>query len=116
VDEFALQLLDAMAALLALKQEERHRHARQGEHPGGGGEHVGDAGIRLGLALLLGEQAELLCPGLPWRNIRGIGNWLRHQYDSVDVDAIWRTVVDDLPPLQRAVASALSNPSAKPPA
>jgi uncharacterized protein with HEPN domain len=30
----------------------------------------------------------VLCPGLPWRDIRGIGNWLRHQYDQVDVDSI----------------------------
>lgn len=62
-------------------------------------------------AIRLGDQAEILCPGLPWRNIRGIGNWLRHQYDRVDVEAIWRTVVDDLPPLQSAVTRALSNPS-----
>jgi uncharacterized protein with HEPN domain len=63
-------------------------------------------------AIRLGEQAEVLCPGLPWRNIRGIGNWLRHQYDHVDVDAIWRTVADDRPPLERAVQRALSNPPA----
>jgi uncharacterized protein with HEPN domain len=63
-------------------------------------------------AIRLGDQAEVLCPGLPWRNIRGIGNWLRHQYDYVDVEAIWRTVRNDLPPLQAAVARALSNPSA----
>jgi uncharacterized protein with HEPN domain len=62
-------------------------------------------------AIRLGDQVEILCPGLPWRNIRGIGNSLRHQYDRVDVEAIWRTVVDDLPPLQSAVTRALSNPS-----
>ena len=28
-------------------------------------------------AMRLGEDAERLCPGLPWHNIRGIGNWLR---------------------------------------
>jgi len=61
-------------------------------------------------AIRLGEQAEVLCPGLPWRDIRGIGNWLRHQYDHVDVDAIWRTITDDLPPLEGAVARALSKP------
>jgi uncharacterized protein with HEPN domain len=37
-------------------------------------------------AVRLGDDAERLCPGLPWRNIRGIGNWLRHRYDSVDVE------------------------------
>lgn len=60
-------------------------------------------------AIRLGDQAEVLCPGLPWRDIRGIGNWLRHQYDRVDVEAIWRTVMDELPPLQSAVTRALSN-------
>jgi uncharacterized protein with HEPN domain len=50
-------------------------------------------------AVRLGEQADILCPGLPWRDIRGIGNWLRHQYDDVDPQTIWRTVVNDLPPL-----------------
>jgi uncharacterized protein with HEPN domain len=27
-------------------------------------------------AVRLGEDAESRCPGLPWRDIRGIGNWL----------------------------------------
>jgi uncharacterized protein with HEPN domain len=40
-------------------------------------------------ATRLGEQSEVLCPGLPWRDIRVLGNWLRHQYDHVDVQAIW---------------------------
>ncbi|HEX4167960.1 MAG TPA: HepT-like ribonuclease domain-containing protein [Bryobacteraceae bacterium] len=65
-------------------------------------------------AIRLGDQAEVLCPGLPWRNIRGIGNWLRHQYDRVDVDAIWQTVTGDLPPLETAVGRALSEPPKKP--
>ena len=60
-------------------------------------------------AIRLGDQAETLCPGLPWRNIRGIGNWLRHQYDSVDVDSVWQTVTDDLPALEGAVIRALVN-------
>jgi uncharacterized protein with HEPN domain len=62
-------------------------------------------------AIRLGDQAEVLCPGLPWRNIRGIGNWLRHQYHQVDVDSIWLTVINDLPPLERAVIRAIENGS-----
>ena len=31
----------------------------------------------------LGEDAELLCPGPPWRDIRGLGNHLRHAYKRV---------------------------------
>jgi uncharacterized protein with HEPN domain len=63
-------------------------------------------------AVRLGEQAEALCPGLPWRDIRGIGNWLRHQYDRVDIETIWNTLTRDLPPLKAAVHRALSpNPT-----
>jgi len=58
-------------------------------------------------AVRLKEAAELLCPGVPWRDIRGSGNWLRHQYDSVDVGTIWNTIQDDLPALKAAVEKAL---------
>lgn len=64
-------------------------------------------------AIRLGDEAEQLCIGQPWRNIRGLGNWLRHQYDRIDLETIWRTITDDLPPLKRSVESALarlSNP------
>lgn len=66
-------------------------------------------------AIRFGDQAEILClcPGLPWRDIRGIGNWVRHQYDRVDVDSIWRTVTDDLPPPEAAVTRALQHPHPK---
>jgi uncharacterized protein with HEPN domain len=58
-------------------------------------------------AIRLGPRAETLCPGLPWSDIRGLGNWLRHQYDRVDLATIWHTATEDLPPLKAAVASVL---------
>ena len=39
-------------------------------------------------AIRLGDRGPALCPGLPWDNIRGLGNWLRHQYDRVDVETV----------------------------
>ena len=48
-------------------------------------------------ATRLRDRAEVLCPGLPWRGIRGMGNWIRHQYERVDPEIVWATVVDDLP-------------------
>jgi uncharacterized protein with HEPN domain len=66
-------------------------------------------------AARLGEQAPELCPELPWRNIRGIGNWLWHQYDRVDVETVWRTVVEDLPPLAASVKKALGTQCGIPP-
>jgi uncharacterized protein with HEPN domain len=59
-------------------------------------------------AIRLKNDAEMLCPGVPWREIRGIGNWLRHQYDRVEVETIWNTIQDDLPPLRAAVEKALA--------
>jgi uncharacterized protein with HEPN domain len=48
-------------------------------------------------------------PDQPWRNIRGLGNWLRHQYDSVDREIIWNTIHEDLPKLKNAVFQAIDN-------
>jgi uncharacterized protein with HEPN domain len=61
-------------------------------------------------AIRLKDDAEALCPGVPWRDIRGIGNWLRHQYDRVDVETVWNTIQDDLPPLKAAVERVLALP------
>lgn len=58
-------------------------------------------------AVRLGDRAERLCPGLPWPDIRGIGNWLRHRYDRVDLEIIWQTIISKLPPLHAAVRKAL---------
>jgi uncharacterized protein with HEPN domain len=58
-------------------------------------------------AIRLGDHAATLCPGVPWPHIRGIGNALRHGYDRVDLESIWSTVTDDLPPLKAAVSGAL---------
>jgi uncharacterized protein with HEPN domain len=56
----------------------------------------------------LKDRAETLCPGVPWRDIRGIGNWLRHGYDRIDAEVIWDTIQDDLPPLKAAIEKALN--------
>ncbi len=38
-------------------------------------------------------------PDVPWAQIVGMRNRLIHAYFDVDVDRVWDTVVDDLPPL-----------------
>ncbi|MEX2262430.1 MAG: HepT-like ribonuclease domain-containing protein [Bryobacteraceae bacterium] len=55
----------------------------------------------------LGEVAEELCPGIPWPEIRGLGNLLRHEYDRIEGFRLWYVVEDDLAPLQAAVTAAL---------
>lgn len=40
---------------------------------------------------------------LPWRQIAGTRDRLIHGYDLVDLEIVWRTVTDDLPPLVAAL-------------
>ncbi len=46
-------------------------------------------------------------PEVPWRNIAGIGNVLRHGYRLVDHAIIWAVVRDDLPGLRVVVEAML---------
>ena len=46
-------------------------------------------------------------PELPWRAIMGVGNVPRHNYDDVAEEQVWRTVSEDRPALDRAIAAEL---------
>ena len=54
-----------------------------------------------------GELAEELCPTVPWANIRALGNFLRREYDRVDVGRVWLVIEDDLGPLKACTQRAL---------
>ncbi|MFB9790820.1 HepT-like ribonuclease domain-containing protein [Shinella granuli] len=47
----------------------------------------------------LGGTAETLLPNHPWRQIRDLGNILRHAYDNVDEEIVWSIVTERLPTL-----------------
>jgi uncharacterized protein with HEPN domain len=38
-------------------------------------------------------------PGIPWEDIIGMRDRLVHSYFEINLDVLWRTVQDDLPPL-----------------
>lgn len=44
-----------------------------------------------------------LAPDVPWKQIRGIGNILRHEYHRIADDVIWAVVTENLSPLKSAV-------------
>ena len=54
-------------------------------------------------------------PGIPWMDIVGMRNRLVHAYFEINLDILWRTLQDDLPPLiaelERVVPGAEKSPS-----
>jgi uncharacterized protein with HEPN domain len=56
----------------------------------------------------LGDLAEELMPQQPWRSIRAFGNRLRHEYDGIVVDRLWKILTTDLRSLRCACENTLS--------
>jgi uncharacterized protein with HEPN domain len=44
---------------------------------------------------------------IPWRKVAGIGNVLRHEYERIAHDVLWRVVHDDLAELERVCLEEL---------
>jgi uncharacterized protein with HEPN domain len=65
-------------------------------------ERIAEAAVRLGL-----QRLARIAPETALHEVRGLGNVLRHEYDRVNARLIWKTAMDDLPPLRAACAAAL---------
>jgi uncharacterized protein with HEPN domain len=46
-------------------------------------------------------------PEIPWQKVAGIGNILRHNYESIAAPVLWKLVQADLPVLEKACRSEL---------
>jgi uncharacterized protein with HEPN domain len=58
-----------------------------------------------------GVDLEPLAPEIPWSEIRGIGNRLRHAYDRIDSSIIWLTVTRDLSALVTTIDRLIASSS-----
>ena len=63
---------------------------------------------------IVGEAAATVSPQardrysiIPWEDIVGMRHRLVHAYFAIDMDRVWDTVIDDLPPLIEALESIL---------
>jgi uncharacterized protein with HEPN domain len=44
-----------------------------------------------------------LAPEIPWKQVRGIGSVLGHEYQKIADSIVWTAVTDNLPPLRKAI-------------
>jgi uncharacterized protein with HEPN domain len=65
---------------------------------------------------IISEASRRLHPSLknrhlniPWKKVAGIGNILRHDYENMIPDALWKLTHDDLPHLEKACKAELIN-------
>src|SRR3954454_15035716 len=50
---------------------------------------------------------------IPWPKVAGIGNVLRHAYETVAHDVLWHVVRDNLPPLEQVCRAELTAAQAR---
>ena len=56
----------------------------------------------------LDDQVKARHPEIPWSKVAGIGNVLRHDYERIAADVLWKLLQDDLPILEKACQDELA--------
>jgi uncharacterized protein with HEPN domain len=72
---------------------------------------IGEAAIRLDKEeKRLGEGGlmERLYPGVPWPDVRGLSNIVRHGYDEIDAEIIWKTATTSIHPVRDAALQEIA--------
>ena len=59
-------------------------------------------------AYQVSESTRADVPGVPWEDIIGMRHRLVHASFDINLDVLWRTVLDDLPPLIAPLQSVLA--------
>jgi uncharacterized protein with HEPN domain len=72
---------------------------------------IGEAAIRLDKEeKRLGEGGlmERLYPDVPWPDVRGLSNIVRHGYDEIDAEIIWKTATISIRPVRDAARQEIA--------
>jgi uncharacterized protein with HEPN domain len=72
---------------------------------------IGEAAIRLDKEeKRLGEGGliERLYPNVPWPDVRGLSNIVRHGYDEIDAEIIWKTATTSIHPVRDAARQEIA--------
>jgi uncharacterized protein with HEPN domain len=56
----------------------------------------------------LPDELKARNPEIPWQKVAGIGNVMRHNYESIAAPVLWKLVQADLPALEKACRAELA--------
>lgn len=60
--------------------------------------------IQIGeLANRLSDETKESSRNIPWRAIRGMRNLHAHDYENVDLEIVWNTLLEDIPALKKSL-------------
>jgi uncharacterized protein with HEPN domain len=48
-------------------------------------------------------------PDIPWNKIAGMRDKLVHEYYGINIKVVWRTIIEDLPPIKPIIADIIEN-------
>jgi uncharacterized protein with HEPN domain len=65
-------------------------------------EMIGEAAGRVS------DEIQNVYKDLPWAKMKGMRNFLIHEYDDIDLKIVWDTVNNNLPPLIKELEKILS--------
>ncbi len=64
--------------------------------------------IQIGeLANRLSDEKKERNKNIPWRAIRGMRNLHAHDYENVDLEIVWNTLLEDIPVLKQSLEKLL---------
>lgn len=55
----------------------------------------------------LSQVTQAKSPSIPWIEIKGMRNYIIHEYFRVNLDVVWEAISNDLPRLKQAIESIL---------
>lgn len=60
------------------------------------------------LSTKLSDDIKKEIPDIPWHQVKGLRNYLAHDYGSIRLEDMWDTIINDITLLEKAIRSNLS--------